>query len=57
MRIWIMRRFFSIVLLVISMIYLVKCDNKMKIKMSVLTLYIVCVIIFVEQLLSQMLGG
>ena len=39
------------------MIYLVKYDNKMKIKMSVLTLYIVCVIIFVEQLLSQMLGG
>ena len=29
------------------MIYLVKCDNKMKIKMSVLTLYIVCVIIFI----------
>ena len=39
------------------MIYLVKCDNKMKIKMPVLTLHIVCVIIFIEQLLSQMQGG
>ena len=39
------------------MVYLVKCDNKMKIKMSVLTLYIVCIIIFIEQLLSQMQGG
>ena len=39
------------------MIFLVKCDNMMKIKTPVLTLYIVCVIIFIEQLLSQMQGG